>query len=70
MWCSVIWMLRPLRPAIHELRSALSSIVQAIQSVKEEPARWAGLLSDLGSSGNGQISRGAGPTRPAHRGSC
>ena len=45
-----------LRPAIHELRSALSSIVQAIQSVKEEPARWAGLLSDLGSSGKGQVS--------------
>jgi cyclic beta-1,2-glucan synthetase len=45
-----------LRPAIHELRSALSSIVQAIQSVKEEPARWVGLLSDLGSSGNGQVS--------------
>ncbi|HJW91325.1 MAG TPA: glucoamylase family protein, partial [Anaerolineales bacterium] len=45
-----------LRPAIHELRSALRSIVQAIQSVKEEPARWVGLLSDLGSSGNGQVS--------------
>ena len=45
-----------LRPAIHELRSALSSIVQAIQSVKEEPARWMGLLSDLGSRGNGQVS--------------
>ena len=46
-----------LRPAIHELRSALSSIVQAIQSVKEEPARWVDLLSDLGSSGNGQVSK-------------
>jgi cyclic beta-1,2-glucan synthetase len=45
-----------LQPAIYELRSALSSIVQAIQSVKEEPARWAGLLSDLGSSRNGQVS--------------
>ena len=45
-----------LRPAINELRGALSSIVQAIQSVKEEPARWVGLLSDLGSSGNGQVS--------------
>ncbi len=46
-----------LRPAIHELRSALSSIVQAIQSVKEEPARWMDLLSDLRSNGNGQVSR-------------
>ncbi len=46
-----------LRPAIYELRGALSSIVQAIQSVKEEPARWVGLLSDLGSSGNGQVSK-------------
>ncbi|MCJ7557613.1 MAG: cellobiose phosphorylase, partial [Gammaproteobacteria bacterium] len=45
-----------LHPAIHKLRSALSSIVQAIKSVKEEPARWVGLLSDLGSSGNGQDS--------------
>jgi cyclic beta-1,2-glucan synthetase len=46
-----------LRPAIHELRNALSSIVQAIQSVKEQPARWVALLSDLGGSGNGQVSR-------------
>jgi cyclic beta-1,2-glucan synthetase len=45
-----------LRPAIHALRSALSAIVQAIQSVKEEPARWVGLLSDLGSGGKGQVS--------------
>ena len=45
-----------LRPAIHELRSALSSIIQAIRSVKDEPARWVGLLSDLGSSRNGQVS--------------
>jgi cyclic beta-1,2-glucan synthetase len=44
-----------LKLAIHELRSALSSIVQAIQSVKEEPARWVGLLSDLGGSGTGQV---------------
>jgi len=46
-----------LRPAIHELRSALSSIVQAIQSVKEEPARWMDLLSNLRGSGNGQVSK-------------
>ena len=46
-----------LRSAIHDLRSALSSIIQAIQSVKEEPARWMELLSDLGSSGNGQVSK-------------
>ncbi|MCG6533869.1 MAG: phosphorylase, partial [Syntrophales bacterium LBB04] len=46
-----------LQPAIHELRNALSSIVKAIQSVKEDPTRWVGLLSDLGSSGNGQVSR-------------
>jgi cyclic beta-1,2-glucan glucanotransferase len=45
-----------LRSAISELRGALRSIVQAIQSVKEEPAQWVGLLSDLGSSGNGQLS--------------
>ncbi len=45
-----------LRPAIDELTGALSSIVQAIQSVKEKPAQWVGLVSDLGSSGNGQIS--------------
>jgi len=45
-----------LRPAIYELRGALSSIVQTIQSVKEEPAQWVGLLSDLGSSGNSQVS--------------
>jgi len=46
----------PLKPAILELRTALSSIVQAIQSVKDEPARWVGLLSDLGSGGYGQVS--------------
>ncbi len=46
-----------LRPAIKDLRGALSAIVQAIQSVKEEPARWLSLLSDLGSTGNGQVSR-------------
>jgi cyclic beta-1,2-glucan synthetase len=45
-----------LRPSIHKLRSALSSIAQVIQSVKEEPARWVGLLTDLGSSGNSQVS--------------
>ena len=45
-----------LQPAIHELRSDLNSIVQAIQSVKEEPAHWAGLLFDLGSSGKGRFS--------------
>jgi cyclic beta-1,2-glucan synthetase len=45
-----------LRPPVHELRNALSAIIQAIQSAKEEPARWVGLLSDLGSSGNGQVS--------------
>ena len=45
-----------LQPAIHELSSALSSIVQAIHSVKEEPTRWVGLLSDLDGSGNGQDS--------------
>jgi hypothetical protein len=39
------------------LRTALSSIGQAIQSVKEEPTRWVGLLSDLGSSGNGLVSK-------------
>ncbi len=44
-----------LRPAIQELRSALSAIVQAIQSVKEEPACWVGLLSDLSSRGNSQV---------------
>ena len=52
-----------LRPAIHDLRSALSSMIQSIQSVKEEPAGWVGVaselasLSDLGSSGNGQVSK-------------
>ena len=46
-----------LQAAIHELRSVLSSITQAIQSVKDEPTRWAGLLSDLGSNGNGQVFR-------------
>ncbi len=46
-----------LRPAIHQLRSTLSSMVQAIQSVKKEPARWVGLISDLGTSVNGQVSR-------------
>ena len=46
-----------LRPEIQELRSALSNIVQAIQSVKEEPARWMGLLSDLSGSGDGQVSQ-------------
>jgi cyclic beta-1,2-glucan synthetase len=45
-----------LKPAIQELRGALNSIMQTIQSVKEKPARWVGLLSDLGSSGNGQVS--------------
>jgi cyclic beta-1,2-glucan synthetase len=45
-----------LQPAITKLRSALSSIIRAIQSVKEEPALWMSLLSDLGSSGNGQVS--------------
>jgi len=45
-----------LRPAINELRGVLSSIVQTIQSVKEEPSRWLGLIYDLGSSGNGQVS--------------
>jgi len=45
------------------LRSALSSMIQSIQSVKEEPAGWVGVaselasLSDLGSSGNGQVSK-------------
>ena len=47
---------RALRPAIQDIRKALGSIVQAIQSVKEEPALWMGLLSDLGSSGNGRVS--------------
>jgi cyclic beta-1,2-glucan synthetase len=46
-----------LRSTIHDLRSALSSIIQAIQSVKEEPARWMNLLSDLGNNGNGQVSK-------------
>ncbi|HJW90217.1 MAG TPA: glucoamylase family protein [Anaerolineales bacterium] len=45
-----------LRPAISELRNALRSIVQTIQSVKGEPAQWVGMLSDLGSSGNGPVS--------------
>ena len=45
-----------LRPAIHELRDALSFIVQAIHSVKAKPTQWVSLISDLGSSGNGQIS--------------
>ena len=45
-----------LRPTIKELRGALTSIVQAIRSVKEEPAQWVGLLTDLSSSGNGQVS--------------
>jgi len=45
-----------LQPAIQELRNVLSSIMQAIQSVKEEPSRWAGLLSDLGGSGSGKVS--------------
>jgi cyclic beta-1,2-glucan synthetase len=45
-----------LQPVIQKLRSALSSIIQAIQSVKEEPTRWVSLLSDLGSSRNGQVS--------------
>ncbi len=45
-----------LRPAINELRGTLTAIVQAIQSVKEEPAQWVGLLSDLNSNGNGQVS--------------
>ena len=46
-----------LQTAIHELRSVLNSIVQAIRSVQEEPAHWVGLLSDLGGSGNGQVSK-------------
>ena len=46
-----------LQPAIQELRSALSSIMQAIQSIKEEPARWVELIFDLTSIGNGQVSR-------------
>ena len=50
-----------LRPAIHELRSALSAIVQAIQSVQAEPTRWVGLLTDLGGSGNKQISKQSWP---------
>jgi cyclic beta-1,2-glucan synthetase len=45
-----------LQSVIQELRKALNAIVQAIQSVKAEPARWVELLSDLGSRGNGQIS--------------
>ena len=46
-----------LRPTIQELRGALNSIVQAIQSVKDEPVRWVGLLSDLRSRGNSQVSK-------------
>jgi len=45
-----------LRPAIQKLRSTLSLLVQAILSVKEEPEKWVGLLTDLGSRGTGQIS--------------
>jgi cyclic beta-1,2-glucan synthetase len=45
-----------LRIVIRDLRSALSVIVQAIQSVKEEPVRWAGLISDLGSRGTSHFS--------------
>ncbi len=45
-----------LRPAIQAVRKALNAIVQAIQAVKDEPAQWAGLLNDLGSSGFGQVS--------------
>ena len=45
-----------LQPALSGLRSALSTIGQAIQSVKDEPKRWVGLLSDLGDSGSGQLS--------------
>jgi cyclic beta-1,2-glucan synthetase len=44
-------------PAIIDMRSALSSIKKAIRSVKEEPARWVELLSDLGNSGNGRVSK-------------
>ncbi len=46
-----------LRPTIDGLRNALRSIIQAILSVKKEPTRWVGLLSDLSSDGNGQIFR-------------
>ncbi|MBP1704240.1 MAG: cellobiose phosphorylase, partial [Chloroflexi bacterium] len=46
-----------LHKTIDELRNALKSIVQSIQSVKKEPTRWVGLLSDLSSNGNGQIFR-------------
>ena len=45
-----------LQPSISALMSALSAIVQVIQSVKDEPTRWAGLLSELGSGGHGQDS--------------
>ena len=58
-----------LRPAIHELRGALSSIVQAIQSVKEEPAHWVGFALRSGqqwerSGFQAELVR----ARPAHRG--
>ena len=46
-----------LRPVILQLRSTLSSMVQAIQSVKDEPARWVDVLAGLGSSANDQVSK-------------
>jgi cyclic beta-1,2-glucan synthetase len=45
-----------LQPELSALRHTLSVIVQAIQSIKNEPTRWVGLLSELGSSGNGRLS--------------
>jgi cyclic beta-1,2-glucan synthetase len=46
-----------LRSTIQELRSTLSSIVQSIQSVKESPAQWTGLLYDLRSSSKRLVSK-------------
>jgi hypothetical protein len=51
-----------LRPVIQELRSALSSIEKAIQSVKEEPARWVGCSTIWAAEGTIWFPRGAGPS--------